>query len=101
MAVLTWIMISLAIWHFTVFVPDKFVGGIIGAFAASMVGAVIGGFLLSGLSMPSRDETDLVTMLLGVPGTLAALAIQYVVGARIEERAEAEAAAAVAATPRA
>jgi uncharacterized membrane protein YeaQ/YmgE (transglycosylase-associated protein family) len=99
-AVLTWIMISLAIWHFTVFVPDKFVGGIIGAFAASMVGAIIGGFILSGFSMPSRDETDLVTMLLGVPGTLIALAIQYVVGARIEERAEAEAAAAVAATPR-
>lgn len=100
MAVLTWIMIALAIWHFTVFVPDKFAGGIIGAFLVSIVGAIIGGFLLSGLSMPSRDETDVVTMLLGVPGTFVALAIQYVVGARIEERLEAEAAAAVAATPK-
>lgn len=100
MAVLTWIMISLAIWHFTVFVPDKFVGGIIGAFGASIVGAVIGGFILSGFSMPSRDETDLVTMLLGIPGTFIALGIQYVVGARIEDRAEAEATAAAAATPR-
>jgi uncharacterized membrane protein YeaQ/YmgE (transglycosylase-associated protein family) len=90
-AVLTWIMIALAIWHFTVFVPDKFVGGIIGAFGASIVGAIIGGFILSGLSMPSRDETDLVTMLLGIPGTFVALGIQYVVGARIEARAEADA----------
>jgi len=86
MAVLTWIMISLAIWHFTVFVPDKFVGGIIGAFGASIVGAVIGGFLLSGLSMPSRDETDLVTMLLGIPGTFVALGLQYAYGARLEAR---------------
>ncbi|MFA4929431.1 MAG: hypothetical protein WC558_13015 [Patulibacter sp.] len=101
MAVLTWIMISLAIWHFTVFVPDKFIGGIIGAFAASIVGAVIGGFILSGFSMPSREATDVVTLLLGIPGTFIALGIQYVVGARFEERAEAEAAAAAAATPRA
>ncbi len=100
MAVLTWVMIALAIWHFTVFVPDKFAGGIIGAFLVSAIGGIIGGFVLSGFSVPSRDETDLVTLLLGIPGTFIALAIQYVVGARLEERAEAEAAAAVAATPR-
>ncbi len=100
MAILTWIMIALAIWHFTVFVPDKFAGGIIGAFVVSAIGGIVGGFVLSGFSFPSREATDFVTLLLGVPGTFIALGIQYVVGARIEERLEAEAAAAVAATPK-
>lgn len=84
MAVLVWVLISLAIWHFTVFVPDRFVGGIVGAFVVAMIGGVVGGFLLSGLSMPSRADTDIVTVLLGVPGTLIALAILWVVGSRRE-----------------
>lgn len=89
MAILTWVMIALAIWHFTVFFPDRFSGGIIGAFAASIAGGVIGGLLLSGLSMPSRADTDVVTMLLGIPGTLVALVILYIVGSRQEAAREA------------
>ena len=91
MAILVWVLISLAIWHFTVFVPDRFIGGIVGAFAISIVGAILGGWLLSGLSMPSRDETDVATVLLGIPGTLIALAALWLVGARREAAAEAAA----------
>lgn len=87
MAILVWILISLAIWHFTVFVPDRFVGGIVGAFAVAMIGGVVGGFVLSGLSMPSRDATDIVTVLVGIPGTLIALAILWFVGSRRESAA--------------
>lgn len=88
MAILVWVLIALAIWHFTVFVPDRFLGGIVGAFVTSMVGGVVGGLVLSGFDMPSRDATDVVTVLLGVPGTLVALAILWVVGARREAAAE-------------
>lgn len=85
MAILTWVLISLAIWHFTVFFPDHFVGGINGAFAASAIGGVIGGYLLSGLSLPTRDDTTVATVALGIPGTLVALALAYYIGKRREE----------------
>jgi uncharacterized membrane protein YeaQ/YmgE (transglycosylase-associated protein family) len=88
MAVLVWVLIALAIWHFTVFVPDRFVGGIVGAFVVAIAGGVIGGFVLSGFGMPSRDATDIVTVLIGVPGTLIALAILWLVGSRRESAAQ-------------
>jgi len=34
---LVWVMVGLAIWHFSIFLPDRWLGGIIGAF----VGAVL------------------------------------------------------------
>ena len=94
MAALTWVLIALAIWHFTIFVPDKFWGGIVGGFVFSMIGGVLGGWLLSGLSMPSRADTDVATVLLGIPGTLVALTALWFYGARKEAQEEAAAAAA-------
>ena len=38
-----WVMMGIAIWHFAVFVPDRFWGGIVGAFGAAAVGAVVVG----------------------------------------------------------
>jgi hypothetical protein len=84
MAILVWVLIALAIWHFMVFVPDRFAGGIVGAFAAAIAGGVLGGWLLSGLSMPSREATDVGTVLLGIPGTLIALGALWLYGARRE-----------------
>ena len=40
MGMLGWVMMGLAIWHFTIFLPDRFWGGIVGAFVGSLVGAV-------------------------------------------------------------
>jgi uncharacterized membrane protein YeaQ/YmgE (transglycosylase-associated protein family) len=87
MAILSWVMISLAIWHFTVFVPDRFWGGIVGACLGAVAGGVIVGFLIHGLSPPGRDETTIVTALLGIPGSIIGLAVVYVLGVRAENQA--------------
>ena len=82
MAVLAWVMMGLALWHFTIFVDDKFWGGIVGAFIAAILGAVIFGLAINGFSVPGRFDTDVLTALEAIPGTLIALAIAYFEGAR-------------------
>ncbi len=84
MSMLVWVMMGIAIWHFTVFVPDRFWGGIVGAFLAAIAGAALFGFLVSGLSVPGRDETELVQALIAVPGAGLGLAASYVYGSRLE-----------------
>ena len=34
MGLLAWVMMGIAIWHFTIFIPDRFWGGIVGASSA-------------------------------------------------------------------
>lgn len=80
MAVFAWVMLGLALWHFTVFVPDRFWSGIVGAFLGALIGAVASGYALSGFAIPSRDDTDLLTVLFSVPGTVVGLAIVYAIG---------------------
>jgi hypothetical protein len=36
MSVFVWVMIGVALWHLSVLVPDRFYGGIIGAFIAAV-----------------------------------------------------------------
>ena len=86
MAVLAWVMMGLAVWHFTVFVPDRFAGGIVGAFLAAIAGSVIFGLLVSGLSVPARDDVDVVTTLIAIPGSLIGMGIDYAVGSARESR---------------
>lgn len=82
MALLVWITLGVALWHFTVFVPDRFVGGIVGAFLAAVAGAVVSGALWQIAQGNGLGETDVVTFFAAVPGCLVALAITYVIGAR-------------------
>ncbi len=91
MSMLVWVMMGIAIWHFTIFVPDRFRGGIVGAFVVAVVGAALFGFVVSGLSIPGSSETDLVQALVAVPGCVIGLAISYAVGARSEREAAAAA----------
>ena len=84
MAVLAWVMMGLAVWHFTVFVPDRFLGGIVGAFIAAIAGSVIFGFLVSGFGFPSRDDVDVITALMGIPGSLIGMGIAYAIGSARE-----------------
>jgi uncharacterized membrane protein YeaQ/YmgE (transglycosylase-associated protein family) len=77
-------MMAIALWHFMVFVPDKFWGGIVGAFVAAIIGAVVFGFLVNGLSVPGRTETDLVQAFIAIPGALIGLGIAYFIGLRQE-----------------
>lgn len=84
MALLGWIMMGIAIWHFTVFLPDKFWAGIVGAFVGAVIGAVLFALAVSGFQLPSQNETDVLTILYAVPGTLIGLAVVYWIGMRQE-----------------
>ena len=87
MSMVVWVMMGIAIWHFTVFVPDRFWGGIVGAFLVAMLGAVIFGFLVNGLTVPGENETDLGQALIAVPGAVIALVASWLYGSRLEARA--------------
>lgn len=88
MSLLVWVMMGIAVWHFAVFVPDRFYGGIVGAFLAAIAGAVVFGFLVSGLAVPGQSETGLVQALIAVPGSAIGLGVSYAVGARSEGKGE-------------
>ena len=90
MSALVWILVALALWHFTVFLPDHFWGGIVGAFLGALVGSFLFGFVIHGFDVPGQDETDLMAALEAVPGTLIGLGVIYLIGLR-QERAEAQA----------
>jgi hypothetical protein len=89
MGMLAWVMMGLALWHFTIFLPDHFWGGIVGAFVAALVGAVLFGLIVNGLSVPGPDDTHLLTALEAIPGTAAGLAATYFEGLRRENAARA------------
>jgi len=54
-----WVMIAIAFWHFTVFAPDRFWGGLVGAFMAAVAGGLAAGYLLPFNGMrPARPVLD-------------------------------------------
>ena len=69
MAALVWFVAGISLWHFTVWVPDRFWGGIVGAFLGSIAGAM---------------ATGAIFVLVAVPGALIGLAAIYAIGARSE-----------------
>jgi hypothetical protein len=83
-SLLVWVMMGIAVWHFTVFVPDRFWGGIVGAFIVAVIGAAAIGFLANGLSVPGQADTHIGQALLAVPGALLGLAASYLYGARMD-----------------
>ncbi len=104
MGLLAWVMMGLAIWHFTIWLPDHFWGGIVGAFVGAIVGAAILGVIIytaksGALGVPGRKATDLATALYAIPGALIGLAIVYFEGLR-RERIAAPAPAGVSRSPR-
>ncbi len=87
MSMLVWVMMAIAIWHFTVFVPDRFWGGIVGAFLAAIVGATVFGVAVSGFAVPGESETTLVQAVIAIPGSLLGLVAAYLYGARTDPSA--------------
>ncbi len=87
MGMLAWVMMGLAIWHFTIWLPDRFWGGIVGAFIGALIGAVVFGLLVNGLTIPGRHDTHLSTALEAIPGALIGIALVYFAGMR-RERAQ-------------
>ncbi len=88
MGALAWTMMGLALWHFTIFIPDRFWAGIVGAFLGSVLGAILFGFIVNGFSVPGQDATDVMTVLEAVPGALLGIALVYFIGDRAEKRHE-------------
>jgi len=84
MSLIVWVMMGIALWHFAVFVPDRFYGGIVGAFLTAIVGATVFGFVVSGMTVPGQADTDLLSALEAIPGAIAALAISWWYGSKTE-----------------
>ena len=87
MAAVVWFTMGIAIWHFTVFVPDRFWGGIVGAFIGSIIGAMVTGAIAQIASGNSIGDTDVATALVAVPGALIGIAAVYAWGIRTERPA--------------
>jgi ABC-type Fe3+ transport system permease subunit len=84
MALLVFFTTGIALWHFTVFLPDRFWQGIVGAFLGSVVGALIFGTIVQEAAGRSFGDTDLGTALMAVPGVVIGLAIVWFAGVRAE-----------------
>jgi hypothetical protein len=85
MAALVWVMMGIALWHFSIFVPDRFWAGIVGAFAGAVVGAVVFGFVIHGFTVPGQNDTSLVNAFEAIPGAVLGMAVVYLIGMRQEE----------------
>ena len=89
MGLLAWVMMGLAIWHFTIFLPDRFWGGIVGAFVGSLVGSIVVGLIIyavkvSAVRIPGEKATNIGIVLYAVPGALLGIALVYLEGVRRE-----------------
>lgn len=82
MSVAVWVMVGIAFWHFAVLVPDRFWGGIIGAFLAALLGALATGFAFPEPGISTDNPPGLAEALWAAPGAIAALVASYVYGAR-------------------
>jgi ABC-type Fe3+ transport system permease subunit len=93
MGMLAWVIMGLALWHYAIFLPDRFWGGIVGAFLASIAGAVVSGLVIYAaahgvITIPGRHATDVATVLYAIPGALAGMGLIYLFGASRERAAE-------------
>jgi hypothetical protein len=81
-SVLVWVLIGIALWHFTVLLPDRFHGGIIGAFLYAVGGALLTGYALPEPGVPLDNPPGYKQAMWPLPGALAALAASYWMGSR-------------------
>jgi hypothetical protein len=84
MAAFVWISVATALWHFTIFVPDRFVGGMVGAFVWANLGAISLGVIAEGGSLPPLAEVGLADAAPGAIGGLLGLGGAYAWGSRAE-----------------
>ena len=82
MSAFAWVMMGLAIWHFTIFLPDRFWGGIVGAFLGAVIGAFLFGLIISGFTVPGQNDTHLLTAIEAIPGAFIGIAVTYFEGIR-------------------
>jgi len=82
MAMFAWVMMGLALWHFAIWVPDRFWGGIVGALVGAVIGAVLFGLIVNGFTIPGRHDTHILQALEAAPGAILGLAAVYFEGVR-------------------
>jgi predicted lipid-binding transport protein (Tim44 family) len=87
MGMLAWVIMGLALWHFTIWLPDRFWGGIVGAFLGALIGGVLFGLIVNGFVIPGRHATTIGTALEAIPGTLIGVALIYFEGVRRDRAA--------------
>lgn len=89
MAALVWFTTGVALWHFTVFIPDRFWSGIVGALLGASAGAMVTGAIGQIVVGQGIGETGIETVLFAIPGTAIGLWVMYAIGVRQElERGE-------------
>jgi hypothetical protein len=84
MGMIAWVMMGLALWHFTIWLPDRFWGGIVGALVGALIGAALFGWIVNGFSIPGLHSTTVGTALEAIPGALIGLGIVWFAGVRGE-----------------
>jgi hypothetical protein len=87
MAMLVWVMMGIAVWHFTVWLPDRFWGGIVGAFLVAVASSAVFGVIVNGGGVPGRSDTELIQAILAIPGAILGLAASYFWGSRVDAEA--------------
>ena len=78
MGLLAWAMMGIAIWHFAIFIPDRFWGGIVGSFLFALDRR--GHRRLRRIrasTSPARTTIELATALEAIPGALLGLGLAY------------------------
>jgi ABC-type Fe3+ transport system permease subunit len=95
MGMLGWVIMGLAIWHFTIWLPDRFWGGIVGALIGSLIGSVVLGLIIYGVKVstvkvPGEKATNIGVVLYAVPGALIGMALVYAEGMRRERLLQAQ-----------
>jgi uncharacterized membrane protein YeaQ/YmgE (transglycosylase-associated protein family) len=91
MGLLAWIIMGLALWHFTIWLPDRSWGGIVGSLLGALAGSALFGLIVNGFVIPGRHDTHLYTSLEAIPGALIGMALVYAEGIRRERAAAATA----------
>ena len=84
MSVFVWVMVGVAVWHFSVLVPDRFYGGVIGALVAAVAGALLSGYLLPSRASRPITPPGLTAAVWPIPGSIVVLVGAYLYGARCE-----------------
>ncbi len=85
MAIVIWVIVGLALWHLTIFVPDHFWGGIVGALLGAVGGAVVSGAIIQVILGRGLNDADMVTFFAALPGFFAGAYLVYWIGERNED----------------
>ena len=85
MAIVIWLIVGLALWHLTIFVPDHFWGGIVGALLGAVGGALLTGAIVQVVLGRGLNDVDMLTFLAAIPGFLVGSYLIYWIGERSED----------------